>query len=194
MASVADQFAANGYFVVMPDLFQGHPVPLNRPESYDLMAWLKGPPSHLQDSVDPIVAKVFNAMRTIFGCKNIGGVGYCFGAKYVVRNLKAGYLNVGYICTPSLVEADELRGITGPLSIAAAEKDTVFPQEKRIESENILRNELSVPYQMNLYGHVEHGFGCKADIKIPENRFAKEQAFLQAIFWFDEHLKPGATN
>lgn len=28
---VADQFAANGYFVVMPDQFHGDPVPLNRP-------------------------------------------------------------------------------------------------------------------------------------------------------------------
>ncbi|KAJ5788101.1 hypothetical protein N7457_003091 [Penicillium paradoxum] len=40
---IADQLAANGYLVVMPDLFHGDPVLLNRPADFDLMAWLKGP-------------------------------------------------------------------------------------------------------------------------------------------------------
>ena len=39
---IADQFAANGYLVVMPDLFGGDPIPLNRPDSFDLMKWLNG--------------------------------------------------------------------------------------------------------------------------------------------------------
>lgn len=40
--SIADQFAANGYFTVVPDLFSGDPVPLNRPGDFDVMAWLQG--------------------------------------------------------------------------------------------------------------------------------------------------------
>jgi dienelactone hydrolase len=39
---IADQFAANGYLVVMPDLFGGDPIPLNRPDGFDLMKWLNG--------------------------------------------------------------------------------------------------------------------------------------------------------
>jgi hypothetical protein len=36
----------------MTRLFHGDPVPLNnRPASFDLMAWLKGPPGHLPDRV-----------------------------------------------------------------------------------------------------------------------------------------------
>lgn len=34
---IADQFAVKGYFVVMPDLFNGDAVPLNRPEGFNIM-------------------------------------------------------------------------------------------------------------------------------------------------------------
>ena len=43
--SIADQFAANGYFTVMPDLFQGDPIPLNRPADFQMDKWKAGPPS-----------------------------------------------------------------------------------------------------------------------------------------------------
>ena len=190
VSRIADRFAANGYFVVMPDLFHGDPVPLNRPDTYDLLAWLRGAPGHMTERVDPVVDAVLGSMREFYGCKRIGGVGYCFGAKYVVRHLgSSGSLQAGYICTPSMVEASELRKMTAPLSIAAAENDSVFPQDKRIESENILKDELLLPYQLTLYGRVEHGFGCKADISVPEKKVAEELAFLQALVWMNGYLK-----
>jgi dienelactone hydrolase len=76
---IADQLAANGYFVVMPDLFHGDPVPLNRPAGWDLMAWLNGPPGHLLPRVEPVVKAVFAEMKSSFGCERIGAIGYCFG-------------------------------------------------------------------------------------------------------------------
>lgn len=68
----------------------------------------------------------------------------------------AGKLDAGYIAHPSHVAAEELRGVTGPLSVAAADGDTIFPAEKRRESEVIL-SEIGVPYQINLYCGVSHG-------------------------------------
>lgn len=75
---IADQLAANGYFVVMPDLFHGDPVTLNRPADFDLMAWLNGPPGHLVDRVEPVVQTVLKHMKSL-GCERIGAIGYCFG-------------------------------------------------------------------------------------------------------------------
>jgi dienelactone hydrolase len=118
---IADQFAANGYFVVMPDLFHGDPVPLNRPEGFDIFKWRAGPPGHNPERVDPVVDASIKEMRKL-GVKKLGAVGYCFGAKYVVRFLKKGVLDAGYVAHPSFVDADELKGIEGPLSIAAAGK------------------------------------------------------------------------
>ncbi|RHZ55169.1 uncharacterized protein CDV56_106812 [Aspergillus thermomutatus] len=173
---IADQFAANGYLVAMPDLFHGDPVKLNRPATFNLMSWLEGHPT---ERVDPIVDSVIQYMRTHLGCEKIGAVGP-----------EEGKVDVGYIAHPGFVELEELSAITGPLSIAAAEADDIFPTSKRHQSEGILRDR-GQPYQINLYGGVEHGFAIRAALTDKAKKFAKEQAFLQAVQWFDEFIKCG---
>ncbi|KAJ5605898.1 hypothetical protein N7510_008679 [Penicillium lagena] len=121
------------------------------------------------------------------GCERVGAIGYCFGAKYAVRSLQPGLFDVAYVAHPSFVEADELKAIKGPLSIAAAETDSIFPAPKRHESEEILAK-VGQPYQINLFSGVEHGFAVRADISKPENKFAKESAFTQAVTWFNQYL------
>jgi len=39
-----------------------------------------------------------------------------------------------------------------------------------------------------LYSGVEHGFAVRGDVTNKVIKFAKEQAFLQAVTWFDEFL------
>lgn len=184
---VADQFAANGYLVIMPDQFHGDAIPLNRPPELDLLKWLKGPPGHLPDKVDPIIEACLKEMRDM-GCKKIGAAGYCFGAKYVVRHLRPGNIDAGFCAHPSFVGNEELEAIKGPLSIAAAMIDYHFPPQKRAESEEIL-NKTRQPFQMNLFSNVEHGFALRGDIKQDTVKFAKEQAFLQALSWFNDYLR-----
>jgi dienelactone hydrolase len=116
---IADQYAANGYLTVMPDIFEGDPIPLNRPAKFDINTWRQG---HGVDKVDPIIEEVLKELRDKHGAKRIGGVGYCFGAKGVVRYLKQGKLDAGYVAHPSFVDAEEIKAIERPLSIAAASK------------------------------------------------------------------------
>ena len=72
--------------------------------------------------------------------------------------------------------------------MATAETDSIFPAEKRHETETILKD-IKAQYQLSLYSGVEHGFAVRADISKPHAKFAKEAAFLQAVQWFDEYLK-----
>ncbi|KAF4303258.1 Sec1-like protein [Botryosphaeria dothidea] len=184
---MADQFAANGYFVVMPDLFHGDPVPFDvNMETFDLKGWVS---KHQPRRVSPVVDSVLKEMRGTLGCKRIGSVGYCFGAKYVILNLKGGDLiDAGFVAHPSFVEMHELKAMTRPLSIAAAEDDFIFPTTKRRESEDALI-EIKATYQIALYSGTEHGFATRSDLSKRHLRFAKEQAFLQAVQWFDEYIK-----
>lgn len=184
---IADEFAASGYFVVLPDLFNGDTVPLNRPEGFQVMDWVK---NHLPEHVEPIIDAVLAEMRGSMGCKRIGGVGYCFGGRYVARYLwpGKGKLDVGYTAHPTMMSPEELAGIKGPLSISAATNDFVFTTEKRHQSEEILAN-LDVPYQINLFSHVDHGFAVRCNMSVRQQKVAKEAAFGQALQWFDSYLK-----
>lgn len=101
----------------MPDLFDGNAIPIDVPKGFDVMEWLKDYPPQ---RIDAIIDKVVRELRSNLGVKRLGSAGYCLGAKYVCRFLKKGLIDVGYIAHPSLVEVEELRGIEGPLSIAAA--------------------------------------------------------------------------
>lgn len=65
--------------------------------------------------------------------------------------------------------------------------DPIFTVEQRQESEAKLA-EINATYQINVFGGVEHGFSVRGDMKDPKQKFAKEQAFHQAIAWFKEYL------
>jgi len=68
------------------------------------------------------------------------------------------------------------------------ETDQVFPPEKRRQSEDILFKK-DIPWQINLYSDTVHGFAVRCDLSKPREKFAKEQAFYQAIAWFDEFVR-----
>lgn len=78
---MADQYAANGYYTLIPDLFNGDALSLNRPDDFDIMAWLAkgtgGNNPHTPTAVDLIVEKSIKWLQAK-GFKKIGAVGYCF--------------------------------------------------------------------------------------------------------------------
>ncbi|PIG85785.1 dienelactone hydrolase family protein [Aspergillus arachidicola] len=183
---LADEFAANGYTCVIPDLFQGDAIKLSDMESgkANLPAWL---PNHQPSHVDPVVESTVKYVREELGAKRVAGVGYCFGAKYVCRHMKEGKIDVGFNAHPSFVTHEELGAITGPLSIAASEIDQIFTTQLRHESEETLKK-TGQHWQINLFSGVSHGFAVRADLSNKHFKFAKEQAFFQAVNWFKQYL------
>lgn len=187
---LADAFAARGYTTLIPDIFNGDQLePGVDLSKFDILGWFakggNGNNPHGAEYIDPVIETGIQYLKSQ-GFEKVGAVGYCIGAKYVVRHLKSS-LSAGFLAHPSFVTPEELLAITGPLTIAAAEHDNIFPAEKRHESEKLLA-QVGQPWQINLFAGVHHGFairGDKADRKVD---FAKEQAFLQAVAWFDEHL------
>ncbi|KAF4122064.1 Dienelactone hydrolase [Geosmithia morbida] len=186
---IADEFAVEGYTTLVPDLFNGDQASLNPPAGFDIFKWLAegtgGKNPHTKEIVDGIVAEAIKTLKGQ-GFTKIGAVGYCFGAKYVVRQAKLG-IDVAYVAHPSFVDEEELASLKIPFAIAAAETDTIFPNEKRYQSEEILKK-TGVPYQINLYQGVEHGFAVRGDLSKKVVKYAKKSAFNQAIEWFEEFL------
>lgn len=48
---------------------------------------------------------------------------------------------------------------------------------------------MDLPYEISLYAGVQHGFAVRGELSDKRQKYAKEAAFLQAVQWFDYHLK-----
>lgn len=77
---MADKYAKQGYLTVIPDLLKGDAISFEtwNGNGNELQEWLY---KHQPPSVDPIMKCVITYLRTTIGVQNLGGVGYCFGAK-----------------------------------------------------------------------------------------------------------------
>lgn len=124
------------------------------------------------------------------GCLKIGAVGYCRGASHLLDLLAGDEIVAGYIAHPAGSTETQVEKVKKPLSIAAADGDWALTDEKRKISERILKRNGS-PYQINLYSHVQHGFAVRREVVTKAEIYAKRQAFVQAVSWFEEHLVGG---
>ena len=175
------------YYTIIPDLFSGDPIPVDRPDDFDFEEWQT---RHQPADIDPIIEAALDEIRTNTNIERLGVAGYCFGGKYVARWLgRDAGIRAGYTAHPSGATAGEWAAVSAPLSIANAELDTTFPLEEARQAEDILRNS-TIAWQLDTYSDVPHGFGIRANESDPRQVFAKEQAFVQAVTWFGQYVKP----
>ncbi|KAK1749418.1 dienelactone hydrolase [Echria macrotheca] len=198
---LADRFASAGYLTLVVDIYNGDPFPLHKPfadlEPTDdhTRDWAAkgsdGKNPHTIAEIDPIVRSAIAYLRSEHhGITRIGAVGYCVGVKYVVRFLDAGKgkIDVGFGAHPSYVTEQELWDMRGPLSIAAAgERDLIFTNELRHQTEEILRKKGEV-WSIALYSGVAHGFAVRGNPEGKEDRWAMDEAFVQAVRFFGTWL------
>ncbi|KAK9241453.1 dienelactone hydrolase [Lipomyces kononenkoae] len=186
---IADDFASQGYYVVVPDLFGGEAIPWTPFEKLGevegLAEWFD---RHKLEVVEPIVDKVLSHVKQDFAPTSIGAVGYCLGAKYVVRLLGEKKIDAGAIAHPSYVTDDEVKKVTLPLNISAAQNDPIFTLENRVKTEKTLTKNGSI-FEIAVYSGVTHGFACRVDPTIAVAKYAKEKAFFSQVAFFAQYLK-----
>jgi dienelactone hydrolase len=200
---LADSLAANDYLVVMPDLFNGDAISVEEQEKgLNLTDWRA---AHPTSEIDRIINTTLAYMRSDLEVEKIGGLGYCFGGKYVPRFLTAsGGLDLGFVAHPSSLTEQEIGGIKKAISIAAGSSfsprlilqtqmltylalDASFNATAKARAESILSTN-NVTFQSNLYYGAPHGFGVRVNQSIPQQAYAKQASFVQAVTWFDAWL------
>ncbi|GAW13545.1 hypothetical protein ANO14919_029320 [Xylariales sp. No.14919] len=184
---LADSFGRAGYFVVAPDLFNGTPstLDLNEMSPTQLKSFLA---AVTPEETDALIAVGVDYLRNVKNITKIATTGYCFGGRFAFRWLSAGTgIDVGFAAHPSNLQNTEITAVKGAVGVAAADGDSLMPPARRAEIEALLLN-TTQPYTLSLYGSVSHGFGVRANVSDPRQKFGKEQAFFQAVRWFDAWL------
>jgi dienelactone hydrolase len=144
---------------------------------------------HGSQTTDPLLARVVHYIRDRYGREvKIGGVGYCFGGRYVMRLMGSGVMDVGVVNHPSFYTFEEVKMLKGKnLALYAAAVDAYLPTDKRRETEDILTRQ-GCTWMSTVFSGVEHGFAMRGDLSVEEVRMAKSGAFQGAVQWFNAWL------
>lgn len=71
---MADDFAAKGYLVIMPDIYDKDPVPIERPEGFNLGEWL-GNKNHQPEFVQGVVDRTLAQIKKDFSMSEFKALG-----------------------------------------------------------------------------------------------------------------------
>jgi carboxymethylenebutenolidase len=158
--SVADQYAADGYVVLAPDLFwrEGAHIELG----YDETDWpkavaLKGASSNDKAVAD--IAATIEVLRGLDGVSKVASIGYCWGGLLSYLTAASGGVDtaVAYYGGGIQNELDKADQVTVPLLMHFGGKDSHIPPEavksiaERLDRENV---------EIHVYPEAEHGFNC----------------------------------
>lgn len=226
----ADKFASEGYLVVMPDQFANDPAPnsvdmsevpadaswiettkmklAEGVKSFQIDMWLA---RHTPEKVLPLLNKVVDGAKEDFADAvanggGIYGVGYCFGAKYILilageqadevtapkdeeqaAVKKQPVLKAGAVAHGTMVTVEDLQGVKAPVYIAAVENDPLFPEEEILTPGRQAMEKNKVEHEIQTFSGVPHGFAVLGDYEDSKIKQSQSQAFGQMLGWIQSH-------
>lgn len=65
--------------------------------------------------------------------------------------------------------------------------DATFNATAKTRAESILSMN-NITFQTNTYAQAPHGFAVRPNMRIPQQAYAKQASFVQAVTWFDAWL------
>ncbi|KAF7364288.1 Dienelactone hydrolase endo--beta-d-glucanase [Mycena sanguinolenta] len=205
---LADTYAQNGFKCIMPDIFNGDPVPLDDfdPDNFDLDKWVEN--GHDQIYTRPTVDKVVAALKAE-GISTFLATGYCFGARYVFDLAFENIFAAAVVAHPSLLRIPADLQVSAvildyvhlapdkpqkyvaesktPLLINSCSDDELFPHEAQTAADEIFAG-FSPGYKREYFDGCSHGFAVRGDLSDPKVKAGKEGAFKATVEWFMKYV------
>lgn len=189
---IADRLAKDlNLSTYLIDTFFGDSMPEpGTPGAPDLAVWLKG---HGPEKTLPILEKVIKHL-TEKGIERFAAVGFCFGGKYVMTTSQKNWIHVAVASHPSLWKIPEdlhllLENSQVPLLVNSCETDQQYPIESQKITDEVLGDDKYKPgYKRTYYPGATHGFGCRADLNNPAEKFAFDDSYKETVNWIKSRI------
>ncbi|KAK7685585.1 hypothetical protein QCA50_011452 [Cerrena zonata] len=202
---LADEYAARGFRVLLPDLFDGYELPqwtlssrdpvndtpsffqrvIARPFSLGVLVpfVLRNPHATQTAKFSGIVKQLRQDNPSV----KIGLVGFCWGGRYAITSNSE--FDATVAAHPSLVSfPSELNKITKPISFALAETDPDYNEARGIETEKKLKARGFTDFEVVVYRGVKHGWTLRCNMADQEKKEARDKALEQVVSWFEKYL------
>ncbi|KAF2134638.1 alpha/beta-hydrolase [Dothidotthia symphoricarpi CBS 119687] len=229
----ADKYASEGYVVVMPDQFNGNQAPNSvMPETSEQASWLeqakmkgaevlkallidKWLAYHTPERVLPVLHKVIEGAKEEFADavangEGIYGVGYCFGAKYILilagehpdtasggqappkdeeqgTVSNAPVLRAAAVAHGTMVMKEDLEAVKVPTYIVAVENDSLFSEEEVLTPGRRAMETNKVEHEVKVFSGVPHGFAVLGDYEDAKIKQSQEEAYGLMLAWIQAH-------
>ncbi|KAF9499634.1 dienelactone hydrolase endo-1,3,1,4-beta-D-glucanase [Pleurotus eryngii] len=190
---LADDFARNGFKVVIPDILNGDSAPpdaLSGNTSFSLQDWFANhTPAHTRPTVDKVVAALKEQ-----GVTDIAAAGYCFGARAAFDLAFDGLVKVVVVSHPSLLQIPDdlekyLKVSKAPLLINSCTDDPLFPHPSQEKADEVLGGGKFAPgYKREYFEGCAHGFTIRGDLSDPKVVAGREGAFKASVEWLIKYL------
>lgn len=180
---LADKVAADGFFVVVPDLLYGDAYDPACTEDREQWRAKHSPEGKPMEDLKKIVEDLESK-----GITAIGVAGFCWGAKVVIT-CKESIIKAVVLLHPSRVTIEDIKAVQVPTAILAAETDHSTPVSVIEEFQTALASQAGVEHFVKVYPGVVHGWTVRYDPNDEEVVKKAEEAHTDMIAWFQKHLK-----
>ncbi|PWW75855.1 alpha/beta-hydrolase [Tuber magnatum] len=147
---------------------------------------------HTPENTMPIIEKVLRAVKETYADKaydssmGVLAIGYCFGAKYVLRLAATDGIVAGAVAHGLLISQEDIAGVKKPVTLACVENDIFFPDEVRDGGRKQLQDN-NVDHELRIYPGVPHGFAVYGSYFEDHIKIAQKQAFDQFLEFLNKH-------
>ncbi|EAL17969.1 hypothetical protein CNBK3200 [Cryptococcus deneoformans B-3501A] len=213
---VADEWAGQGYKVLLPDFFEGDPIPesllqsivpnlrhqaeataLTKAADTAKAAAALGPwlVKHREAVTRPLVEKYVQSVRSDTSTGKIAAVGYCFGARYALllaqpQSGAKSSVDVVVANHPSFLVLDDVKDINStPCIILKGDKDDIMSEDDLDKVEEIMKQNLGEKLVVKRFPGAVHGFTIRGDMEDGQEKSQKEQANKDSFAFVARYFK-----